>query len=170
MAEDTIQFKDAVALLHYYAGKFNNNRFDHWELVNETWMRIYRIKIEDSNLLSIAIRRAMMTYIHIQLRHDHWWSPETKVCSIETPVTGAKVLRDFIPVPGDKLYDDRDELYWLLNNTTSLTDKNRQLIEEHFLQEKSLPEIAKEWNCSRVGLGFMRRKILRLLKGKAKVA
>ena len=56
------QWKDVEKLMHYWAGNFQDRRFEHWELINAVWLR-GRVQNVDKDDISITIKRDMIDYM-----------------------------------------------------------------------------------------------------------
>lgn len=150
--------------LHHYAGRFQCKRFEHWELVNEAWIRIHGLTI--SQWASAGIRWAMQTYTNRQRMQDHRGKPSSRIRSIDEEIADGLFCKGLIEAPKDRrLQVDEDCEYahhLLRSSRISLADK--LLIDQRYFQGLKLRQIAKIHGCSYSNIGMRLSKIANTLR------
>lgn len=165
-----LPLNEIEAYLHYYAGRFQNNRFEHNELVNQAWIAINDLTIPE--FASAGIRWAMQSYMDRQYRQDHRGKIGSVIQSIEDEIIEGVFLKDNFVGPKNKRnrdFENRDYVRYLLRNgNLSLSD--RLLLDQRFYQEMRVRDIAKVHNCTVTNIHYRLRRIAGKLRKIGKVA
>lgn len=153
--------------LHYYAGHFQSNRFEHWELVNHAWITIR--DLENPAFASAGIRWAMQYYKDRQYRQDHRGKEKSVIQSIDEEVGEGLFCKDFLTAPTDNRVEDCEHVCFLLHNT-KLTPADKLLIDQRYFQSLTFKQIAKIYGCTHQNIGPKVNGIVNKLKDIAGVA
>lgn len=159
-----LPLKEIEAYLHYYAGRFQRKRFEHWELVNQAWIDIYDLEIPQ--YASAGVRWAMQRYIRQQYMQDHRGNTKSVIQSIDEEVVKNLFLSGLIAAPKDKrlqVAEDIEYAHCLLRNPNiSLAD--RLLIDQRYFQDLWIKQIAKIHGCTKTNIIYKLNRIIKKLK------
>lgn len=157
-----LEYEDIKGYLHYYAFRFQNNDFEHWELVNEAWIVVHKLnKIE---FASQGIRWAMLTYRAVQTQHRRYGSSTATVLPLETDAGLNMLVGDMLAkpnryVPSTDTIDNVDTISWLADNARLSLDA-RILLDQRFGRCMTFDEIAEGRNCTRENIRLLVKKII----------
>lgn len=159
-----LPLNEIEAYLHYYAGRFQNDRFEHDELVNEAWIKIHELNIPQ--FASAGIRWAMQSYIKHEYMQDHRGKPKSVIQSIDEEIMQNLFLSGTISAPKDRRLQIAEDVEYahslLCNPNISLAD--RLLIDQRYIQGLWLSQIAKIHGCTKANISYKLRKIMDKLK------
>ncbi len=164
-------FEKVRPFLHYYAGRFQNSRFDHWELINEARLRICKYGLPHPKYASAGIRWAMISYMKQQRSQDHRRNVGAVILSLDLAVD-ERSMKSFVIQPETSTNNIDDERKWLnllIDGSGLLSLDDKQLINEHYFQGKSVSQMARERNVSPSAMSWRKRKILKILRDKANI-
>lgn len=159
-----LELKDIIRYLHYYAFRFENNRFEHWELINEAWIVVHGLK--HIEFASQGIRWAMISYRRRENQHRRHGSSTATVLPLETDAGINKLVIKMTAVPSRHTpeMDNLDTIGWLANNAQLSTDE-RILLDQRFGRYMTLQDIADGRHCTHQNvLQKMNRVITKLCR------
>ena len=162
-----LAYEDIAGYLHYYANRFEDYQFEHWELVNEAWIVVH--KLNHIKFASQGIRWAMITYKAKELRHRRFGCPKAKIVSLETPTVFGRMLQDMISDPKrySTMVDDIDVINGLADEAQLSLDQ-RLLLDQRYWKCMCLQEIAMTRRCTRENVRLLLNRILRKLQSAAR--
>lgn len=133
--------KDIIGYLHYYAYRYENDRFEHWELINEAWMVVHRLN--RIQFASQGIRWAMMSYKARENQYRRYGSSTATILPLETDAGINKLVREMIARPVELRYrvDDADTISWLADNACLSLDE-RMMLDQRYWKHMGLKDIA----------------------------
>ncbi len=153
--------------LHYYAYRFENRRFEHWELINEAWLKIH--DLTEPKFSSAGIRWAIQHYIDEQYRQDYRGKPESKIQSIDTEVLEGLFFKDTLAAPENNTLENADFVDCLLH-CSKLTLADKLFIDQRYFQNLKLKQLTQLYGCSFQNIYYKLNRIIDKLRKKAKVA
>lgn len=157
-----IALNDIIRYLHYYAFRFQNERFEHWELINEAWIVVH--KLNRIEFASQGIRWAMMSYKQKENQYRRHGSSTAKVLPLETDAGINKLVRDMVAKPSNYTpdIDNIDMIGWLANNARLSIDE-RVLLDQRFGRHMTLQDIAAGRHCTHQNVNQLLSKIINKL-------
>jgi RNA polymerase sigma factor (sigma-70 family) len=163
--EQVIPLDDYIGYLHYYASRYKNKRFEHWELINEAWIKVHGLP--HIEYMSQGIRWAMSIYKRIEYARDHHRNPDARVIDFSTATGGnekdAAIKAMLIAVfdRHEQQIEDKDTISYLVYKAAKLPMKDRILIDMHYCRHMSYRSIAALYGCS---YEWIRQRMLRILE------
>lgn len=159
-----LPYKTVEPFLHYYAGRFQSDRFEHWELISEAWLAIHDLAIP--RFASAGIRWGMINYVRRQYMQDHRGKPKSKIQSIDEEIVKNLFLSGIIVAPKDKRAQTKEDTEYiqclLWYSRISLAD--RLLIHQRYFQGLQIKQIAKIHGYSKTTIINKLHKIIGRLK------
>ncbi len=136
-----LELEDIIGYLHYYAFRYENNRFEHWELINEAWIMVH--KLNHIEFASQGIRWAMMEYKRRENQHRRYGSSTARVLPLETDAGINKLVRELAakPIQLTPDIDNVDLISWLANNAKLSLD-HRMLLDQKYWKHMTHMDIA----------------------------
>ena len=149
-----LSYEQIAGYLHYYASKYQSNEFQHWELVNEAWIRNQDLRRMD--FASSAIRWSMLHYMKKQRSVNHLGKKSTDG---ETQFPGI-FIKDIVLAPkDDKKMENLDSLKGILAKV-SLTYEEKDMVEKYYFKNWSQTKLAKSRHCTPANICLKLGKII----------
>ena len=157
-----LAYEDIEGYLHYYARRFQNFRFEYWELINEAWIVAHGLnKIQ---FASQGIRWAMISYKARENQLRRQGSSTARVLPLWTDAGINKLVGDMLAkpnsyVPSTDTIDNIDTISWLADNARLSLDA-RILLDQRFGRGMTLREIAEDRHCTSENIRFKIKGII----------
>ncbi len=161
-----LPFADIEAYLHYYAGRFRNQRFEHWELVSEAWLGIYPLTIP--KFASQGICWAMGNYKRYQYAKDHKGKKDVVIQSLDDANAEGLYIRDILEAAVSNRQQKADDAEYARSLLKKLDMKDRLLIDERFFRGLTLQQIGKIHGCTKETIRLRVNKVIDKLRFRAK--
>ena len=137
-----------IGYMHYYASLYETSNIDHWELINEAWIRLQRHNITNPKFASSSIRWSMQCHITKINKQRNRVNAEAKKYSLSTRLADGLTLVDVIGINTEKNIERIDLLASLLRKA-KVKRRNLLLIKRRFVDNMSFSEIAEIENITR---------------------
>lgn len=150
---------DIIRYLHYYAMRFEDNQFERWELINEAWIAVHKLK--HIQFASQGIRWAMLGYKRVERQLRRKGSSTATILPLETDAGINKLVVDMMAKQDVSMnrMDTIDTISWLANSARLSLDE-RILIDQRFGKGMMLREIATTRNCTRQNVKMLLNRII----------
>ncbi len=152
-----LYYEQIAAYLHYYANKYQKRGFEHWELVNEAWIRTRNLR--NMKFASSGIRWAMLHYMK-----EQWAEKQHKDKSIvsieeESQFQGIFIKDIVIDSQNHNLVVENLDLVEKLLRKDKLNVKEQILIDKLYFKDWPKNKIAKLIECTPGNITHMLRRI-----------
>jgi len=156
--------------LHYYAGRFQNTQFEHWELVSEAWIGIQ--DYTNPKFASAGIRWAMQKYIRETIGQNHRGCKKSIIQSIDEEIMDNLFCKDTLVAPVDKRTEDNENTNYVncLLNDHRLSLADKLLLDQRYFQGLTLRQIGEIHEYTFEAIRQRLNRIIIALKKIAKVA
>lgn len=167
-----LAYEDIAGRLHNCAHRYENFMFEHWELVNEAWIAVHRMK--SVKLAMIAIPWRMIDY----MRNENCFrlnrnrnrrdvgKTQIRLTSLHQPINyEGRMLKDVLESKKNFMHDveTRDTIDVIASHTY-LTLDERMLLDQRFHKRMSWRDIAKTRSCKMGRIYYIRGCIIRMLQ------
>lgn len=156
-----LELKQIRGYLHHYAAKFQNNTLEHWELVNEAWIKVH--SLNNIEFASQGIKWAMIQYRDKMYRQRKRRNLDASITSIDADALDTLCRKDLI---FDTLncFKDIDNIDQLTVISRNLSLDERLLIDQRYYQELKLKEIAYIHGVKKQAIAMRLAKIIEKMK------
>lgn len=158
------RWKDVEKLMHFWAGKFQDKRFEHWELINAVWLR-GRVQKVDKDNISITIKRDMIDYMRRVSKQR--MTKNGKFYRHEYTFTDRdQKLKAYPP----KTFDNCDwqTREYFNNLTKGFNREERLIIILRYIAGLSMAEIGKSIGCREPNISLIHKRLLKEIAEKIK--
>lgn len=166
-------FEQVESLLHHHANKLQNNRHDHWELINAVWAKGKVQQLDNIRFASNRIRQDMIDYLRVEdgRKGSYKYRGKAKTKSIDSGAVqgngNGKVpqLKNLLvdSYNGEQSVDDRDELEALLA-TARLSEKDKLILKLRFQKGLTQKEIGKALGYGAANISIRLRRLFDKLR------
>ena len=144
-----------------WASRYSSNRFEFWELINESWLSSRAQGCNVPEVISIAVKRGMVDYVRDQLKYRKKNQPKFTAFST--------VGEDFINFFQAK-YDSKDEIDQEDFFDTLLKGFDRRdkvIIKAYYISGLNMREIAEVLGVTQSCISLRHKSIIERLRAKA---
>jgi len=180
----TITFEQVEPALHKWAGILENNRFEHWELINSAWLygKVRLLPSSKIKYASARIRYDMIDYMRNELKSRRRRQRETRgikykhlpymnnFSDMECFFDNGKRMNmddDAFEINCEKLkgLEEKDFFDYIINSMY-MTKIEKIIIKLCYLEDFTQKEIGKVCGCSESRISQLHKRIMERLKEK----
>ena len=152
----SLTFEQLAPIFHICAARYQNNKYDHWELIDAVWAKGEVQNLDDIRLTRKAIEYDIIDYI----REREGRPARARLTSLDDApdIQSEERVRDI---------DNKDELECVYKSA-GLDNKERQIINWYHIEGFTQQEIARDLGCTEANINQRLKRIMIRLKAAAK--